>query len=218
MEDAARGDGRSHALAGGEASRGVMDQQRHLHQLLGHAEAVAHVAALAVGLAMVRHDDDLRIFQRAHALQRLKKPPQLFVLLQDFGVVGIQQGLALVRRQRRLRRQGPARGAGVEATHMAPPLRPVPRRDPTQGCAPRPPGQVGAHQVEEDEVARVRATGALLTIPVAEILDGTGAIALEADQPRPKWRQARAQGGAKKQARARAPLLDGLHEPAPGPA
>ena len=74
-----------------------------------------------------------------------------------------------------------------------------------------------AHQVEEGELAFGIAAGALLTQVVAEVVDGGGAVTLEAQQPRPQRRQTWTQGGAEQQGRARATPLGGLHERAPGP-
>ncbi len=152
VEDAAGADRHGDARLGRQSCRPVGDQ-RHVDQLLIGHKGVAEVAVVTQPVAVVGDDDRQCVAGVVTPRQPVEQAAQIVVLIGDFGVVDVVEDARLQFAQRLGQRRGPAVRLSVPGAQDGARLLAVAEvgRDAVDKLARRPEGEVGLHQVEEEE-------------------------------------------------------------------
>src|ERR1043165_1704361 len=116
MEQAACGNGVHDAFTRWKALR-VMDDQRHMHQLLIHYETMPQKIMFAMSFAMIGADNHHRVIQLATVFEPLEQAPDMVILAGDFGIVEVVEGFVFPILKRRISWAFPTGSVGIKAPH-----------------------------------------------------------------------------------------------------
>ncbi len=187
-----------------------MGDERHVDKLLVGDEGVAEVAVVAQAVTVVGHNERQRVAGVFAPGQPVEQTAQVVVLVGHFGVVDVVEHARLQFVQRLGQRRGPAIRLAVPGAQDGARLLAVAEvgRDAVNELARRPEGQVGFHQVEEEE-ERPIALGRLALLQKGHhVVHRALILPLEVGHLRPQRRQKGVEGDAEGQIRLAEEVLD----------